>query len=218
VTRAAGGPVLTRSEVDRAVAAERRALADLVSGLDARQWETPSLCDAWTVRHVIAHLTYTTRARIPAVVWAAIRARGSFDRMEIAIAADRAARFRTDELVAQLRESADSNRRMPASTPMDPLMDVVIHGQDVARPLGVHHVSPPTVVAACLAYVAGNSFMGGPRRLAGLRVVSSDSGWSTGSGPEVSGPDLDLLLAVAGRRAGLAALSGPGLTQFSAQL
>ena len=101
---------------------------------------------------------------------------------------------------------------------MDPLMDIVIHSQDVARPLGLPYASPPEVVAASLAYVAQNKFMGGPRRLAGVRAVSTDTGWSLGEGPEVHGPDIDLLLAVAGRPAALDALSGPGVQRLASQL
>lgn len=122
------------------------------------------------------------------------------------------------DLVAQLRESARSERRFPGSRPMDPLMDLVVHGQDVARPLGLAHTSPADVVAASLAYLSTNRFMGGPRRIAGVRLVSTATGWTTGEGPEVHGPDVDLLLAVSGRPAGLAGLHGPGLVRFTAQL
>ena len=54
--------VLARAETDAAVAAERRRLADLADSFDAGQWATQSLCSAWTVVHVVAHLTTTTRA------------------------------------------------------------------------------------------------------------------------------------------------------------
>lgn len=203
-------PALPRADVDEAVSAERHRLADHVTHLTDEQWTTQSLCSAWTVRDVIAHLTTTTRITVPQVLRAAVRARGRFDRMEINLAAERAAAYSTAELVAQLRESAASTRRTPGSSPMDPLMDLVIHAQDIARPLGRRYVSPPDVVAACLAYVATNTFMGGPRRLAGVRLVSADSGWSLGEGAELRGPDIDLLLVTAGRRAGLATLDGPG--------
>ena len=211
-------PALARAAVDAAVSAERRRLADSVADLTDAQWATPSLCVAWTVRDVIAHLTVTTRLTVPRVLRAAVRARGSFDRMAVDLAAQRAAAYTTAELVAQLRESADSTRRFPGSTPMDPLMDLVVHGQDVARPLGRRHVSPPEVVAACLAHVATNQFMGGPRRLAGVRLVSTDSGWTLGDGAELRGPDVDLLLVAAGRRAGLAALDGPGTAVVAGRL
>ncbi|WP_300012822.1 maleylpyruvate isomerase family mycothiol-dependent enzyme [Pseudonocardia sp.] len=204
-------PVLARAAVDDAVAAERRHIADHVADLSDEQWSTPSLCAAWTVRDVLAHLTTTTRLSVPLLLRAAVRARGSFDRMEIDLAAARAAAFTSTELVAQLRESAGSTRRFPGSTPMDPLMDLVIHGQDIARPLGLAYASPPAVVSACLAYVATTTFMGGRRRLAGVRLVSADTGWTLGEGPELRGPDVDLLLVASGRRAGLTALDGPGV-------
>ena len=209
---------LLRADVDQAVSAERRRLADHVADLTDEQWATPSLCAAWTVRDVIAHLTVTTRLTVPRLLRAAARARGSFDRMEVGLAAERAVAYTTVDLVAQLRESAGSTRRFPGSTPMDPLMDLVIHGQDIARPLGRRYVSPPEVVAACLAYVATNRFMGGPRRLSGVRLVSTDTRWTLGDGAELRGPDIDLLLVAAGRRAGLAALDGPGVAVVSERL
>jgi uncharacterized protein (TIGR03083 family) len=211
-------PALSSTAVDAAVAAERHRVADLVGDLPDAGWTTPSLCADWTVRDVVAHLTVTTRMTVPRLVRAAVRARGSFDRMAVDLAAQRAAAYSTDELVAQLRESAGSARRFPGSTPRDPLMDLVVHGQDVARPLRRRHVSPPEVVADCLAYVATNRFLGGPRRLAGVRLVSADTGWTQGEGAELRGPDVDLLLVAAGRRAGLDALEGPGVAVVGARL
>ena len=211
-------PVLPRPAVDAAVSAERHRLADSVADLTDEQWVTPSLCAAWTVRDVVAHLTVTTRVTVPRLLRGAVRARGSFDRLAIDLAAERAVAHTPAELVAQLRESAASTRRMPGSSPMDPLMDLVVHAQDVARPLGRRHVSPPDVVAACLAYVATNRFMGGPQRLAGVQLVSTDTGWTHGDGAELRGPDVDLLLARAGRRAGLDGLEGPGAEVLSARL
>lgn len=97
-------------------------------------------------------------------------------------------------------------------------MDLVIHAQDIARPLGRRYVSPPEVLAACLAYVATNRFLGAPRRLSGVRLVSTDTGWARGDGAELRGPDVDLLLVAAGRGAGLEALDGPGATVVAARL
>ncbi len=211
-------PDLSRPADDAAVSAERHRLADSVADLTAEQWATPSLCAAWTVRDVVAHLTVTTRVTVPRLLRGAVQARGSFDRLAIDLAAERAVAHTPAELVAQLRESAAATRRMPGSSPMDPLMDLVVHAQDVARPLGRRHVSPPDVVAACLAYVATNRFMGGPQRLAGVQLLSTDTGWTHGDGAELRGPDIDLLLATAGRRAGLDGLEGPGAEVLAARL
>ncbi|GEL22887.1 hypothetical protein PSU4_18410 [Pseudonocardia sulfidoxydans NBRC 16205] len=209
---------LPREVVDAAVSAERRRLAVHVAALSETQLATRSLCTGWTVRDVLAHLTTTTRLTVPMLVAAAIRARGSFDRMEVDLAARRAAAFTTGQLVAQLRESAESSRRFPGSGPMDPLMDLVIHGQDIFRPLGVPYGSPPEVVTASLDHVACNAFMGGPKRLAGVRLVSTGSGWVHGDGPEVRGADVDLLLVASGRGSGLAGLEGPGVDVLGARL
>ncbi len=39
---------------------QRADLADLLDTLSPEQWETPSLCPGWTVRHVAAHITQST--------------------------------------------------------------------------------------------------------------------------------------------------------------
>ena len=142
---------------------------------------------------------------------AAVRARFDFDRMTRDQALALSAEHPRAELIARLRQSATTSRRMPLSGPLDPLMDLVIHAQDIVRPLGRVHESPPEVVAACLVHVAAHRFMGGPARLRGVRVVSADSGWTLGDGAELRGPDPELLLVAAGRPAGLAGLSGPGV-------
>ncbi len=51
-----------------------------------------------------------------------------------------------------------------------------------------------------------------------MRLVSTDTGWTHGDGAELRGPDIDLLLVAAGRRAGLEALQGPGVAVVGARL
>ena len=210
-TMTAMQPRLSPAETTSAAGEERRRLADWLATFTTEQWAAPSLCSAWTVRDVLAHLTTTTRLTVPIVLREAVRARGSFDRMEVNMAAARAARYSTAELLEQLHRSAGSTRRFPGSSPLDPLVDLVIHAQDIARPLGLTHSSPARVVTACLEHVAGSPFMGAPGRVKGLRLISTDSPWTHGTGSEVHGPDEDLLLAVSGRAMGLDALTGPGV-------
>lgn len=45
------------TEVWSAVDRRRRAIVDLLTGLTPGEWDTPSLCEGWTVRDVAAHLT-----------------------------------------------------------------------------------------------------------------------------------------------------------------
>ncbi|GAA1749375.1 maleylpyruvate isomerase family mycothiol-dependent enzyme [Aeromicrobium alkaliterrae] len=218
MSAAADGAGWDRHRIARAVGEERLRLADYLDDLSADQWAVRSLCTEWTVRDVAAHLTTTTRATIPFLVREIVRARGSFDRMESTVARERSARFGADEIVEQLRESARSTRRIAGSAPMDPLMDLVIHQQDVARPLGVPLVAPLDRVRVSLAYVAANRFMGGPRRVGGLTLVATDAELVIGTGPEVHGPAIDLLMVAAGRPAAIRGLAGPGLGLLTRRL
>jgi len=60
-------------------------------------------------------------------------------------------------------------------------------------------------------FKGSNLLIGSKKRIAGLRLRATDAEWSTGTGPEVSGPALALLLAMTGRAAALDDLSGDGL-------
>lgn len=209
---------MDHEDVAAAVGAERLRLCDLLDELSRDEWSTPSLCSGWSVQEVVAHLTVTTRSGIRMVLTEAFKARGSFDRMTDTVARHRAAAFRPDQLVLQLRESAQSSRRMPGSSPMDPLMDIVVHGQDIARPLGREHEIPARVASTVLTYVAGNRLLGAPERLVGLELGATDVDWSTGEGALVRGTSADLLLVAAGRPAGLQHLTGPGVPLLAQRL
>lgn len=212
------GLELDPDEIAAAVRAERLRLCDYLDGLQDIDWTVQSLCAAWNVREVVAHLTTTTREKVPSVIKAAIKARGSFDRMTAQVARDRAATSTSAELIEQLRESAGSSRRMLGSGPMDPLMDLLIHGQDIARPLKRRHETRIEVAVPALAYVAANRLLGAPKRLAGLELVAADAQWSAGEGQQVYGTTEELLLVAAGRPAALTNLSGPGVDRLTERL
>jgi uncharacterized protein (TIGR03083 family) len=199
------------AEINAAVKAERHHLCDFLEGIGEAEWTTRSLCSAWTVREVVAHLTIPTRASVGFLALAAIKARGSFHRMVSDTARDRASKYTTAELIQQLRESARSSRRIPGSGPMDPLMDLLVHGQDIARPLKRFHTVHTDLAVPVLTYVAANRLLGAPQRLQGLELIATDARWSSGEGPQVQGRLVDLLLVAAGRSAGLAHVTGPGV-------
>jgi uncharacterized protein (TIGR03083 family) len=201
-----------------AITNERMSLCDLLEELDDAEWGTPSLCAGWTVKDVVAHLTTTTRTTVLDMVAAMARARGDFHRMTDRRARTRAQRFTPADLIAQLRRSATSPRRMPGSGPLDPLVDLLVHGQDIARPLLRDRPLPAGPAVAALTYVAGNRFYDAPARLADLHLVATDVDWTSGSGQEISGAAGDLLLIATGRPAGLAGLSGPGTDVLTARM
>ena len=207
-------------EIRRIVEAERLSLCDVLEGLDGAHWATPSLCAGWTVHEVVAHLTLPTRTSFLGMVLGMARARGDFDRMADGSARRRAARFDPPALVAQLRETAGSPRRMPGSSPVDPLIDILVHAQDVCRPLGIVRRMPVPGAVVALAHVSGSTFYGGPARLDGLRLTATDSGWTHGpqEGPAVRGTTQDLLLIATGRPVGLDGLHGDGVDTLRSRL
>ncbi|MBF8190104.1 maleylpyruvate isomerase family mycothiol-dependent enzyme [Nonomuraea sp. K274] len=206
-------------EITTLVEAERLGLADLLDDLSGQEWRTGSLCPGWTVHDVAAHLTLSTRSTFLGMLGGVIRAGGDFNKMVAVQARTRAARFTPAELVAQIRQSAGSARRAPGAGPLDPLVDALVHGQDIARPLGRVRPMPVAAVTVALDYVLGSRFYGARRRLDGTRLIATDLDWSSGQGPDdIRGPAGDLLLLATGRSTAPAALSGPGTARLQPTL
>lgn len=200
----------------RTIDAERSSLADLVEDLSPAEWGAASLCDAWRVGDVAAHLTLAHMGYRAATV-EAIRARGSFDRM-IRDTALRASGRPAAEYAARLRAMIGSRRRAPFVSPLEPLIDVLVHGQDMALPLGRTRPVPPqaAAVAARRAYAMSFPFAV-RRRLAGYRLVADDADLVLGDGAPVHGPAAAVLLLVTGRTAAaLEQLEGDGARELAA--
>ena len=195
----------------RVIASERRSLADLLEQLTDEQWETPSLCAGWRVRDVAAHIAMVpTAPGLLAMVRGAAAAHGNFNRLNHDLAVQHAQRP-TADINAELRDEADS-RRLPSVTSVTNLgFDILVHGQDIAIPLGVTRPMPTDAAAAGAARVWA---MGWPfwarRRFHGYRLIATDANWSAGAGDEVHGTIDALLLLLTGRAAGLTRLTGDG--------
>lgn len=85
---------------------------------------------------------------------------------------------------------------------MDPLVDIIVHGQDIARPLERNWQTPTERVAAALDHVVASRFYGARKRLRGARLTATDTDWTYGDGPEeIHGSVTDLLLVATGRQA-----------------
>ncbi|HET6288910.1 MAG TPA: maleylpyruvate isomerase family mycothiol-dependent enzyme [Amycolatopsis sp.] len=196
---------------------ERLSFADLLEGVAEQDWSVTTLCPEWTVHAMAGHLAQTTRNRLKDTLVGIVKAKGDWDRMNVDQAVAYAARFTPAELVAQIREDAGSRRRSPGAKPIDPLADVLIHGQDVARPLGITRPMPEKPSIAALEHLLVSPFWGAKKRCKDLRLIATDAEWTGGTGPEeVRGPLADLLLAVSGRSTGLATLTGPGTARLGA--
>ena len=199
----------------RTIDAERASLADLVEDLGPAEWEAPSLCEAWRVGDVAVHLTQAHMGLWDATV-AAVRAGGSFDRM-IRDSALRARGLPPAECALRLRAMVGSRRMAPFLTPVQPLIDVLVHGQDIAVPLGRTRPMPPAAAAAAAQAVWTTSFpFRARRRFAGYRLTADDAELLLGDGAPVHGPAAAVLLLVTGRTAAaLEQLEGDGARELA---
>lgn len=197
------------------VRAERAALVEDLSGLEESQWSEQSLCGDWSVREVAAHLVDNARTTPLRIVVAMARARFNFDRQnDMGVARELGAT--TADTLAVLRSVADRRTGPPA--PLDSrLVEEVVHGEDIRRPLGITRAYAAEAVERSLLYQAKTSVAlgGGKQRIAGVRLRATDTDLVIGDGPEVFGPALSLLLVTSGRSEALPDLDGPGVSSLA---
>lgn len=196
------------------IAAEQREFAELLRGLAPEEWETPSLCTNWSVHDVVIHIaihSHTSDFRRVALL---ARAGFSDDRM---LEQERARP--PDDLISWLESPATL---AGARNLLTQFSELIIHQQDVRRPLGAARVIPPERLAAVLDFGItrfGNFAVAGARgRAKGLRLVATDMRWSAGTGPEVSGSGEALFMALNGRSDALGDLAGTGVDAFATRV
>jgi len=181
------------------IAAHRRALADALGTLTADQWGSASLCAGWTAAHVLAHQTMPFRISEPDFMAGLQCCGGDFTKFSDQIA-ERDSKLPPAELVAVLRANADTPWRPPGGGLTGALTHDVIHGLDIAWPLGLAYETSERATAAVLDSLTSpgsQTVFGFP--LEGIRVAASDVGWSAGEGAELTGRSRDLMPLLAGR-------------------
>ena len=193
-----------------AIDEERKDTLALLESLEPVQWDVPSLCAEWKVRDVVAHLTMAATMSGASAVSLLLRNGLNFNR-----AMARSAREQGRADPAQLRDAfaatIGGRSKPPMTKPLDNLVDVVVHAQDIRRPLDIPRVIPEARLVPCLDRLKGYGFpFGAKKRVAGLRLEATDFDWASGEGPVVQGPGEVILLMLAGRRVVLGELSGDG--------
>lgn len=188
---------------------ERTELAGFLAELSDEQWQTPSLCEGWRVRDVVAHvISYDELSR-----WATarrlLRAGFSLKRgntIGLAHYESHTPRQLLDALNAHLTPRGLTT----AFGGMVALVDGTIHHQDIRRPLGMPRRIPPERLAVVLRLALGAPPIKARQRAKGLRLVATDCDFVSGTGPEVRGPGEALLMTLAGRPGVASELSGDG--------
>lgn len=189
---------------------ERARFAGDLDGLEAEDWRQPSLCAAWTVEDVVAHLTAV--ATVGRLRWLASMVGAGFD-------PDVHNRRR---LLEQRGPSpADTLQRFRAVVDLEVapsghtaawLGEVVVHGADVRQPLGIADSTPVQAVTEVARFFGQRDFtVEGRTRSRGLRLVATDGPFTMGDGPVVEGTTLALVMAMAGREPFFDRLAGSGV-------
>lgn len=167
----------------RNVDEQRGALADLLDTLQPEQWSTPSLCAGWTVREVAIHITQS-HAGIGEMLPAAIKSGFRFDAMVRRAALEDPAE--PAAITARIRAMAGSRKRPPLTKEVDPLLDILIHTQDICIPLGIERTMPTDAAVAVADRLWHMKFPFAPQRdLPGYRFVATDADFAVG--PEWGG-------------------------------
>jgi uncharacterized protein (TIGR03083 family) len=189
------------------VDAELAEFAGLLRQLTPAQWEVPSLCAGWSVHDAVIHIAIHAHTNTVARNVGFARAGFNEDRQ---MEPERART--TDELIDWLESPATLGGRLDILTQ---LSELVIHQQDVRRPLGLFRQIAPERLAVVLDFgVALNGLTWtmafSRRRAKGLRLVAPDIGWWAGTGPELRGPGEAILMALNGRAGAIDELTGEG--------
>ena len=198
---------------------ERRSLAATLAGLDAEQWEQPSLCEGWTVKEVAAHVIAHPQigwAQMPGMV--ARNLGHGYNAMIFREVKRLGERSTKESILADFRTYDSSTRKVPTTTPVEPLIDALVHHQDILRPLGLRHERAPEAAAVAADRSRTLAFLSGSRAVVkGTRMVATDIDWSRGRGPTLTGPIQELLMVCMGRGRVAEGLSGEGTELLPAQ-
>jgi uncharacterized protein (TIGR03083 family) len=202
-------------ELRRMVEAEQRDFVAMLRGLRDEQWLEPSLCAGWSIHDAVLHIAWHTHNSDVSRVVELLKFRNSESALH---AHDKL--LPKDELIDKLASPAvlagPGNIRTQ-------LAELVIHQQDVRRPLDIPREIPADRLSLVLDFAltrnGGGPFLASSRKRAkGLRLVASDIDWSAGTGPEVLGPGEALYMALNGRGDALTDLKGDGVSLLAARV
>jgi uncharacterized protein (TIGR03083 family) len=200
---------MKREELWRSIDGERGALADELQTLDLPGWSTASLCEGLSVREVLAHMTVSGAVSGPQWLRGVLRARFDFDR-QVADRLREQLGSSPEDTLAKFRGTIGS--RVSPPLPVAALLgEMVVHGEDIRRPLGLRRDYPQPVLDLLLRYYASSDMVVvAKKRIRGLSLESTDSGVTVGNGESVRGSSVALVMAMTGRRVYCDELSGTG--------
>ncbi len=118
-------------------------------------------------------------------------------------------------ILADYDKYAASTHHVPVTTSVEPLVDALLHHQDIVRPLGLTRAMAPAAAVVAVERVRRLWLVFGTRRLVrSVRMVATDVDWTRGTGPTITGPIQELLMICSGREPDRSLVTGDGLASI----
>lgn len=194
-----------------AIDAERHTVVEYLTSLPDAAWASPSLCTGWSVRQVVAHVIALSEITAGSFLTGMVSNRFSLNRLNDTRMRRIADASSNAQLIDRLAARATA-RSHPPGPVMTLLGEVVVHAEDIHRALGSYGTHPAEhLTAVADFYKRSNLVIPAKKRVAGLTLRATDTEWTSGDGPEVSGPMIAILMAITGRTVALDDLSGDGV-------
>ena len=192
------------------VHAERQSLADFLDTLAPEQWTAPTWCSKWNVQDLVGHLTAAGNITAPHFFGGFIKTGFNFDKFVEGDLRNYSGGSPAD-VKARYAKIIKSNHKPPGPAYVA-LGEVMVHGEDIRRPLGARGDHPTEhLVTLAERYKKTGAPLRGKKRVEGLKLTATDVDWTSGEGPEVRGPCMSLILAMVGRTGALDDCEGDGV-------
>jgi uncharacterized protein (TIGR03083 family) len=194
------------------IEADRTSFADYLETLTPADWDTPSLCEGWTVKGVATHLLVTPTMSKGKVFLEFAGSGFNLSKMSQKQIDRMTSSMSTEEIVIRTRETAGVQTAPPGLKPMGVLSEVLTHTSDISLALDTPLDLPVDHYVLGLDYMKDvQPVLGCKKRIAGLTLRATDADWTYGDGPIVEGDAKHLLSAMTGRTAALDSLTGDGV-------
>lgn len=194
---------------------EGEALLEYLRALPEESWDAQTVCDPWTVRHLVAHLTALGNQTLPNFAKRMVMT--GFNFQKVTDGDLRKWLQPTDVMLANFERSV-ANPSTPKMLGEVALGEFMCHGEDIRRALGDRGDHPAAHIDLLAPnYAKTGKPLNGKTRTPGLSFRSTDSSFRHGDGPEIAGSGMDLIMAIAGRYDALDHCEGDGVERMRAQ-
>ena len=191
---------------------DRSALSDYLSTLSEADWKQQSLCAAWTVEQVVAHMLVIPTVSKGKIFINFLGSGFNLDKFSDKMVNRITAENSPEQLAKAMGEAATSQNTPPGLKPLGIFAEVLVHAGDISESVGKPLAFPADHYVVGLDYLKDvQPALGCRERIADLQLNATDVEWTHGHGPTVEGSAQHLILAMAGRKAALDHLNGKGV-------